>query len=97
MAAAALASSTIKINSIDASMLQSLTRDKGKRMTRHAEPTHAQARRTTSATHVAQSSAAPCENMDRLLRQHLLKATDFSIDAQEELDAIAHRLPPASC
>ena len=32
--------------------------------------------------------------MDRLLRQHLLKATDFSIDAQEELDAIAHRLPP---
>jgi hypothetical protein len=91
-AASELSGSTANMHSIAAPIRHSLTYCQGKEMARH--------RAFTASTGVKVHFCDPhstwqrgsCENANGLLRQHLPKGTDLSIQTQADLDA--HRRQP---
>jgi IS30 family transposase len=83
---------TAKLNAISAPLRQSLTYDRGKEMTRHAELAANTGVRVYFCDPHSPWQRGTCENTNGLLRQYLPKGTDLSVYSQEQLDAIADSL-----
>jgi IS30 family transposase len=83
---------TAKLNAISAPLRQSLTYDRGKEVTRHADLAANTGVRVYFCGPHSPWQRGTCENTNGLLRQYLPKGTDLFIYSQEELDAIADSL-----